>query len=398
MGLLAVIITLPTSTHTAIDLPTEATPAKGKTNAQPLVETNEVPPSLPEKAQNSALATQNAALMAQIASLKQDMKAKDEAHQQDLKAHQHLIATKDQELQQARSDINNAVAGLSPHLKGLIRKEVEASQTCVSSSVGGACVKTDKQKMPKGAKVTITIGEGWDSTNKKIDLNDDFSCPTNDDTSTWIETVEVNNVALSSEEVYSPAHFIINQANRRRVAIGTSASYSNTPASYSNTRRRRKTGNFDDGVYYEGQSNKKVSNWQWFPSTYTVMKRRERGHLEDYYKGKFSGSSLQEVTDGWDETTWWQINNGDDSECYAMAAYIATRVNGGKYFKKKENQEFKKYVGIRALKFSLCKMVNSVPKCAVRKTVVSCWYKNTDDSWQRCKEDDLFSASILSRS
>ena len=57
-----------------------------------------------------------------------------------------------------------------PHLKGLIRKEVEATQTCVSSSVGGTCVEPDKKEMSKGAKVTINIGEGDDIKHPQLDL------------------------------------------------------------------------------------------------------------------------------------------------------------------------------------------------------------------------------------
>ena len=56
--------------------------------------------------------------------------------------------------------------------------------------------------------------------------------------------------------MHTLTHFVVPQgSNRRCVAIGTSASYSGT-------RRRRDSGNFDNGVYYNGQSNQKVSNWE----------------------------------------------------------------------------------------------------------------------------------------
>jgi len=258
----------------------------------------------------------------------------------------------------------NAVASLSPHLKGLIRKEVEATQTCVSSSVGGTCVEPDKKEMSKGAKVTINIGEGWDSENKKIHLNSDFNCPTGADTSTWIESIYINNITsadyLSDGEFYTPAQFVVQQGDhRRRVAIGTSM--------LQGTRMRRRasgTGDWDNGVYYDGDTNQK-------------------------------GTSKKSVDADWEETSFWKIDDGD---CYAMAAYMATRVSEETKFKYKSDQIFNRKAMIRALKFSLCKMVDSVPKCAVRKAVVSCWYQKTDNSWQECEDDDLFSASILSRS
>jgi len=289
----------------------------------------------------------------------------------------------------------NAVASLSPHLKGLIRKEVEATQTCVSSSVGGTCVEPDKKEMSKGAKVTINIGEGWDSENKKIHLNSDFNCPTGADTSTWIESIYINNITsadyLSDGEFYTPAQFVVQQGDhRRRVAIGTSM--------LQGTRMRRRasgTGDWDNGVYYDGDTNQKVSNWQWFPSTSKVMRDRGNGQFEDYYNGIFQGTSKKSVDADWEETSFWKIDDGD---CYAMAAYMATRVSEETKFKYKSDQIFNRKAMIRALKFSLCKMVDSVPKCAVRKAVVSCWYQKTDNSWQECEDDDLFSASILSRS
>jgi len=238
------------------------------------------------------------------------------------------------------------------------------------------------------ARVTVTAetGMGEDETegfgsDKKVDLDIDFECPTSNDPDDWIETVEVNTVNngdnnedyLSSGETYKPVHFTINQGtDRRRASMG---------------HRRRAS-----DIYYQGNSNKKVGNPPWFPSTLDPM--ADTNTAGDYFEGRLMRSDKKFCTDE-EITQWYKI---EDGECYAMAAYVKTRVADPSRFRAGKSDNFLKEAYLRTVKFAVCKNVGGEPQCASRKNIVSCWYKKTNNAWKRCGNGDkLLTAAILAR-
>ena len=128
------------------------------------------------------------------------------------------------------------------------------------------------------------LGTGWNNGEKKIHLNNDFNCPTGDDTDTWIESIKVNTINnadyLNTGEVYEPEHFIVPQgSNRRRVKFGKS------------------DGSDLKDTFYQGDNDKMVSNWRWIPSTNTVMRRKDADNPRKYHDGDFQKAAQKELVD-----------------------------------------------------------------------------------------------------
>merc|ERR1712166_685164 len=239
--------------------------------------------------------------------------------------------------------------------------------------------RRDGKKLPTVQAPTNCVASG---TAKCVDLDKDFACPGVDtNLDTWIQEVEINTVTkddvsyLKGTEKYSPVHFTI------KTKPGVSPFKFGTDANKAT-------------VYQDGA---KVTNGKFVPSTFEVMNQIR--DAEKYYDGRLREYDHRLHRDD-EKTRMYKLNGG---ECYAMAAYITTRVSSDACFVGGTGNNFElNNLWLRTLKFSVCRDVptkdkkGTKPKCATRKALASCWYKLDDGSSKKC-EGKVISAMIASR-
>jgi hypothetical protein len=303
------------------------------------------------------------------------------------------------------SELQEKVAFLTAENQRLKRDK----QRTIVTKDHAALSEPDQDKEKDLGDYHVTIGAGVKfADGDKIDLDKidgaaDIRCPAGSPEGSgtphetqWIRKITVNTINdgdsnedyLGSGEKYEPFHFTINRDGHGDNVV------------FGNSRNNAKK------VYWDANRNIQVNeNYRtWFPSTVAVMwKQGDKGGTDDekdYFDGKFMKSSKKNDFSDFEQTMYWKIEGG---KCYAMAAYVGIKTepssNFNERFKSGETDSFAKAAYLRILKFAVCKAPseNAAVKCASETAVVSCWYKLSSGSYERCSATDRFAATILAR-